>query len=84
MIWNRFVVTAACLSIPVLGVLPATSTAAQPPAVVTTATHRYFVEYRAGRSTAWQVAGPFHSHKHASKVAHHMKMQGLHAHVVAR
>ena len=46
--------------------------------------HRYFVEYRPGRHTAWSVSGPYHSQRHAHEVARGLRVQGFHTRVVQR
>jgi len=59
----------------------AISQAVQPPAR-SVSHHRYYVEYRVGKTA--HVMGPYRSHKRAHAVAHSLRLKGYHAHVVER
>jgi hypothetical protein len=73
------------LVVPLAGV--STVQAQNPIVVVTPAAyhhHRYFVEFRPGRHSAWSVSGPYHSQRHAHEVARGLRSQGFHTRVVQR
>jgi len=74
------------LAFTVLAIVASVSTSANSqaiqPAVRSVSYHRYYVEYRVGRTA--HVMGPYRSHRHAHAVAQSMRLKGYHAHVVQR
>jgi hypothetical protein len=81
--YSKAISTSLALLIP--ATFPPILGAAQPlQTMVTTAQHRYFVEYHAPNHKGKQVKGPYKSKKHAHAVAHQMRANGIKARVVQR